>query len=73
MRVIAAFVGEDSAASRMYDAFADFYERLAADYQGSKAEIELIERFVADRNDGADPPKWSRFREPSVNSRNRRS
>ena len=31
MREIAAFVGEDSAASRMYDAFADFYERLAAD------------------------------------------
>ncbi len=46
MREIAAFVGEDSAASRMYDAFADFYERLAADERGSKAEIELIERFL---------------------------
>jgi 3-hydroxyisobutyrate dehydrogenase-like beta-hydroxyacid dehydrogenase len=47
MREIAAFVGEDAAASRMYDAFADLYERLAADYQGSKAEIELIERFLS--------------------------
>jgi 3-hydroxyisobutyrate dehydrogenase-like beta-hydroxyacid dehydrogenase len=47
MREIAAFVGEDAAASRMYDAFADLYERLAADYQGSNAEIELIERFLS--------------------------
>ncbi len=47
MREIAAFVGEDAAASRMYGAFADLYERLAADYQGSRTEIELIERFLS--------------------------
>jgi putative dehydrogenase len=47
MREIAAFAGEDPAAGRIYDAFADLYERLAADYQGSRAEIDLIEQFLS--------------------------
>jgi L-threonate 2-dehydrogenase len=48
MREIANFAGEDLAASRVYDAFADLYERLAADYQGSGGEIGLIKTFPSE-------------------------
>jgi hypothetical protein len=37
-----------AAASRVYDAFADLYERLAADYQGSGVEIGLIKTFLSE-------------------------
>ena len=47
MREIAVFAAEDAAASRVYDAFADLYERLAADYRGSRAETQLIEMFLS--------------------------
>ena len=47
MREIAAFVGEDPAAARAYEAFADIYQRIAADHEGAGAEIARIERFLA--------------------------
>ena len=47
MREIVVFAAEDAAASRVYDAFADLYERLAADYRGSRAETQLIEMFLS--------------------------
>ncbi len=53
MREIAAFVGEDSAAARVYEALGDFYDRLGADYRAGRAEIGLIEAFL-DLPDPAD-------------------
>ncbi len=46
MREIAAFVGDDPAAAEVYKAFADLYQRLAADERGPRAEIEVLERFL---------------------------
>ena len=47
MREIAAFAGQDPAGRRMYEAFAETYDALAADARGSRTEIERIERFFS--------------------------
>lgn len=47
MREIAEFVGADSAAAAIYEGIARFYERLAADEQGSGKEIGALKDFLA--------------------------
>jgi 3-hydroxyisobutyrate dehydrogenase-like beta-hydroxyacid dehydrogenase len=47
MEEIAAFVGEDPAGARFYEAAARLYERIAADYDGAKAECAMLDGFVA--------------------------
>ncbi len=49
MREIAEFVGEDPAAAAMFEAIAKFYERIAADEQGGKAETGALARFLAQK------------------------
>ena len=46
MEEIADFVGEDAAARQMYLAFADFYERMAADVAGAKDESGALAKFL---------------------------
>lgn len=46
MEEIADFVGEDEAAKKMYLAFADFYTRIAADYEGTKDETGALAKFL---------------------------
>ena len=46
MREIALFVGEDEAARRIFEGFADVYERLAMDSNGPKVEIDMIDKFL---------------------------
>jgi L-threonate 2-dehydrogenase len=46
MEEIAAFVGEDKPAQRMYEAIADFYTRIAADHEGRKAETGALAAFL---------------------------
>jgi hypothetical protein len=40
-------VGEDPAGARFYEAAARLYERIAADYDGAKAECAMLDGFVA--------------------------
>jgi 3-hydroxyisobutyrate dehydrogenase-like beta-hydroxyacid dehydrogenase len=47
MREIAEFVGDDPAASAMYEAIAKFYERLAADEAGDRREVSTLDAFLA--------------------------
>ena len=46
MEEISDYVGEDVSAQEMFDAFADFYTRLAADYEGKQAEVEALTAFL---------------------------
>jgi len=46
MEEIADFVGEDEAAKKMYLAFADFYTRIAADFDGKKDETGALAKFL---------------------------
>ncbi len=46
MEEIAAFAGEDQAASDIYSAIAAFYDKLAVDASGSRHEIEALDRFL---------------------------
>jgi L-threonate 2-dehydrogenase len=46
MEEISDYVGEDVSAEEMFDAFADFYTRLAADYEGSQAEVGALTAFL---------------------------
>jgi putative dehydrogenase len=46
MQEIAGFVGADPAARALYDGAADFYQRIANDFQSSKAEASAIEEFL---------------------------
>jgi len=46
MEEIADYVGEDVSAEEMFDAFADFYTRLAADYEGAQAEVGALTAFL---------------------------
>ncbi len=50
MREIADFVGEDTAARQMHLAFADFYRRMAMDFEGEKKEIEALKKFLAPKS-----------------------
>ena len=46
MEEIADYVGEDDSAREMFDAFADFYTRLAADFEGSQDEVNALSAFL---------------------------
>jgi len=46
MEEISDYVGEDISAQEMFDAFADFYTRLAADYDTSQAEVNALSTFL---------------------------
>ncbi len=46
MEEISDYVGEDVSAQEMFDAFADFYTRLAADYEGKQAEVGALATFL---------------------------
>jgi putative dehydrogenase len=46
MEEIADFVGEDKSARQMYLAFADFYRRIAADFEGRQDEIKALSEFL---------------------------
>ena len=46
MEEIAEFVGDDAAARQIIDGMAPLYERLAADFDGDKREIDALTAFV---------------------------
>jgi 3-hydroxyisobutyrate dehydrogenase-like beta-hydroxyacid dehydrogenase len=46
MEEIADYVGEDPSAQEMFDAFADFYTRLAADFEGKQEEVKALTAFL---------------------------
>jgi putative dehydrogenase len=46
MEEISDYVGEDVSAQEMFDAFADFYTRLAADYDGKQDEVGALASFL---------------------------
>jgi L-threonate 2-dehydrogenase len=46
MQEIADFAGEDKQARQMYQAFADFYTRIAADHEGKHAETGALAAFL---------------------------
>ena len=47
MEEIADYVGEDASAQEMFDAFADFYTRLAADFDGKQEEVKALTAVLA--------------------------
>ena len=47
MEEISAFVGEDPAGAQFYEAAARLYERIAADYEGDKAECAMLDAFCS--------------------------
>jgi putative dehydrogenase len=47
MEEIATFIGDDKAEHAMLEAAGELYERLAADFDGTKEEIGALEQFVA--------------------------
>jgi hypothetical protein len=46
MEEIADYVGEDASAEEMFDAFADFYTRMAADVEGGQADMSALTAFL---------------------------
>src|SRR5262249_45872792 len=46
MEEIADFVADDPAARQAYLAYARFYERIAADYDGDKREVDALTEFL---------------------------
>jgi len=46
MEEIADFVGEDPAARKMYQAIAEFYTRLAKDFEGSQEETNALSALL---------------------------
>src|SRR5499426_1604695 len=46
MEEIADFVADDPAARQAYLAYARFYERIAADYDGGKREVDALQEFL---------------------------
>lgn len=51
MEEIAAFVGADPAGAQFYQAAARLYERIAADYDGDRAECAMLDAFCAPKKD----------------------
>ena len=49
MHEIAAFLGDDPAGAATFEAIAQLYARIAADADGARAEVGVIERFAAGR------------------------
>lgn len=50
MEEISAFVGDDPAGAQFYQAAARLYERIAADYEGSKTECAMLDAFCAKKD-----------------------
>ena len=46
MEEIAAFVADDPAGHQMFEGYARLYQRLAADYEGDKREVDALTAFV---------------------------
>ncbi len=46
MHEIAGFVGDDPAASELYEGAAHFYERIAEDFDGEKKDVEALTKFL---------------------------
>jgi L-threonate 2-dehydrogenase len=46
MEEIADYVSEDASAQEMFDAFADFYTRIAADFEGKQNETKALSAFL---------------------------
>jgi putative dehydrogenase len=46
MEEISDFAGEDPAARKMYEAIAEFYTRLAKDFEGDKTEVDALEALL---------------------------
>jgi len=46
MHEIAGFVGDDPAASELYEGAAHFYERIAEDFDGDKKDVEALSIFL---------------------------
>jgi putative dehydrogenase len=46
MEEIADFVGEDAAAHQMFEAYAELYRRIAADFDGKKDETGALAKFL---------------------------
>lgn len=46
MEEIADYVGDDASAQEMFDSFADFYTRLATDYDGPQTEVGALTDFL---------------------------
>lgn len=46
MEEIADFVGEDPAAKKMYEAIAEFYRRIAADFEGKHEETDALSAIL---------------------------
>src|SRR5580658_3942938 len=46
MHEIAGFVGEDPAASELYQGAAHFYERIAEDFDGDKTDVAALAKFL---------------------------
>jgi len=46
MQEISDYVGEDRSAMQMFDAFADFYTRIAADFEGKQDETAALTAFL---------------------------
>lgn len=46
MEEISDYVSEDPSAKQMFDAFADFYKRIAADFEGKHEETDALTAFL---------------------------
>ena len=46
MNEISGFVGDDHAERAMREAAAEFYERIAGDFDGEKQEVGAMDRFI---------------------------
>jgi hypothetical protein len=47
MHEIADFVGEDPSAHELYVGAAHFYEQIARDFEGDKAQLAALEAFLS--------------------------
>ena len=46
MEEISDYVGEDVSAQEMFDAFADFYTRIASDFESKHEETDALSAFL---------------------------
>jgi hypothetical protein len=47
MEEIAGYLASDPASAQVYRAFAQFYERIAADMKGDKTDVAALRAFTA--------------------------
>jgi putative dehydrogenase len=60
MREIAAFLGEDKAAARIFEGVAQLYDRLATDIANEGKERRTLDEFFHSKSDRSDSPVSSR-------------